>query len=114
MVTLSFGDVLTIADAGAAKTRLTASGPHAVGMPLDDSNLVIKALGLARRRANVHVVKRIPHGGGLGGGSADAAAVLRWAGFGRSASALERASTIGADVPFCLVGGRARVTGIGE
>jgi 4-diphosphocytidyl-2-C-methyl-D-erythritol kinase len=58
----------------------------------------------------VHLHKRIPHGGGLGGGSADAAAVLRWAGF----RDLHAAATIGADVPFCLVGGRARVTGIGE
>ena len=58
----------------------------------------------------MHVEKRIPHGGGLGGGSADAAAVLRWAGF----DDLTAASRLGADIPFCLVGGRARVRGIGE
>ena len=61
-------------------------------------------------RPRVHVDKRIPHGGGLGGGSADAAAVLRWAGV----DDLGAASRLGADVPFCLVGGRARVRGIGE
>ena len=49
-------------------------------------------------------------GSGLGGGSADAAAVLRWAGCRDVAVA----ASLGADVPFCLVGGRARVTGIGE
>ncbi|MEY4231098.1 MAG: 4-diphosphocytidyl-2-C-methyl-D-erythritol kinase, partial [Actinomycetota bacterium] len=54
--------------------------------------------------------KQVPHGGGLGGGSADAAAVLRWAGF----DDLVAASRLGADIPFCLVGGRARVRGIGE
>ena len=54
--------------------------------------------------------KRIPSGAGLGGGSADAAAVLRWAGV----TDLEVAARLGADVPFCLVGGRARVTGVGE
>ena len=54
--------------------------------------------------------KRIPAGAGLGGGSADAAAILRWAGV----TDLDRAATLGADVPFCVVGGRARVTGIGE
>ena len=54
--------------------------------------------------------KRIPAGAGLGGGSADAAAVLRWAGF----ADLEAAARLGADVAFCVVGGRARVTGIGE
>src|SRR5262249_40793803 len=54
--------------------------------------------------------KRIPAGGGLGGGSSNAAAVLRWAG----CDDLAVAAALGADVPFCLHGGRARVTGIGE
>jgi 4-diphosphocytidyl-2-C-methyl-D-erythritol kinase len=54
--------------------------------------------------------KHIPTGGGLGGGSADAAAVLRWAGVDDVATAV----ALGADVPFCLAGGRARVRGIGE
>ena len=58
----------------------------------------------------MHIDKRIPPGGGLGGGSADAAAVLRWAGV----DDLAAAAALGADVPFCLVGGRARVRGIGE
>jgi 4-diphosphocytidyl-2-C-methyl-D-erythritol kinase len=58
----------------------------------------------------VHVDKRIRAGGGMGGGSSNAAAVLRWAG----SSDLGLAARLGADVPFCLIGGRARVTGIGE
>jgi 4-diphosphocytidyl-2-C-methyl-D-erythritol kinase len=107
MVTLELADELTVDPDGDA---LTASGPFADGMPLDASNLVAKALALAGRLAAVHVDKRIPHGGGLGGGSADAAAVLRWAGF----TDLVAASRLGADIPFCLVGGRARVRGIGE
>ena len=107
MVTLDLADTLTIDPEGVA---LTASGPFGGGMPLDGSNLVAKALRLVERRATVNIDKRIPHGGGLGGGSADAAAVLRWAGY----ADLAGASSIGADVPFCLVGGRARVTGIGE
>ena len=44
------------------------------------TNLVRRALEAVGRRAAVRLVKRIPVGGGLGGGSADAAAVLRWAG----------------------------------
>ncbi len=79
-------------------------------MPADGSNLVIKALTAAGRAADVHLVKHIPNGAGLGGGSADAAAVLRWAGIDDPAVAV----ALGADVPFCLVGGRARVAGIGE
>ncbi len=62
------------------------------------------------RETYVSIDKQIPHGGGLGGGSSDAAAILRWAGFDE----LEAASKLGADIPFCLIGGRARVQGIGE
>lgn len=107
MATLEWGDSLVIDPAG---TGLTASGPFAAGVPLDDTNLVARALRLCGRTASVHLHKRIPHGGGLGGGSADAAAVLRWAGWHDPQSAAQ----LGADVPFCLVGGRARVRGIGE
>ena len=60
--------------------------------------------------AKVHVVKRIPPGAGLGGGSTDAAAILRWAGCTDQRVAVR----LGADVPFCLAGGRATVRGVGE
>ena len=73
-------------------------------------NLITRALALVGRDARVTVTKRIPLGAGLGGGSADAAAILRWAGY----SDVQGAAQLGADVPFCLVGGRARVQGIGE
>jgi 4-diphosphocytidyl-2-C-methyl-D-erythritol kinase len=107
MVTLDLADTLTVTPDG---DGLTADGPFAEGMPLDETNLVRRALRLAGRTAGVHVHKSIPHGGGLGGGSADAAAVLRWAGF----DDLVAASRLGADIPFCIAGGRARVRGIGE
>lgn len=107
MVTLDLADALTIDPDGEG---ITVSGPFAEGVPTDGTNLVARALALAGRRAHVHVDKRIPHGGGLGGGSADAAAVLRWAGVTDPATAVR----LGADLPFCLVGGRARVRGIGE
>ena len=79
-------------------------------MPEDDDNLVRRALAVAGRRAYIRLHKQIPAGAGLGGGSADAAAVLRWAGI----SDPEVAARLGADVPFCLIGGRARVSGVGE
>jgi len=77
---------------------------------LPPDNLVSRALAAVGRDAHVSLEKRIPAGAGLGGGSADAAAVLRWAG----CQDVSVAASIGADVPFCVVGGRARVTGIGE
>ncbi|MEO8267302.1 MAG: 4-(cytidine 5'-diphospho)-2-C-methyl-D-erythritol kinase [Ilumatobacteraceae bacterium] len=107
MVTLDWHDTLTV---DPASTGLTADGPYAKGLPLDDSNLVAKALHHVARSASVHITKSLPYGGGLGGGSADAAAVLRWAGY----SDVVGAAALGADVAFCLVGGRARVRGIGE
>lgn len=107
MVSLSLFDVVTV---DPSRTGIAATGPFADGVPTDSSNLVAKALRLAGRDAHVTIDKRIPHGGGLGGGSTDAAAVLRWAGYDDVAGA----AAIGADVSFCVAGGRARVRGIGE
>jgi 4-diphosphocytidyl-2-C-methyl-D-erythritol kinase len=107
MTTLDLADELVVERGGSG---IEVIGPYAEGVPVDDSNLVAKALRHAGVDAAVRIDKRIPHGGGLGGGSADAAAVLRWLGV----TDLDVALALGADVPFCLVGGRARVRGIGE
>ena len=75
------------------------------------------ALGDQRLGCQIRVIKRIPAGGGLGGGSADAAAVLRglcslW---NVDPSLLHPiAAQLGADVPFLLKGGLALATGIGD
>jgi 4-diphosphocytidyl-2-C-methyl-D-erythritol kinase len=71
---------------------------------------VVRALDAVGRRARVRLTKRIPAGAGLGGGSSDAAAVLRWA----AALDPELALKLGADVPFCVAGGRALVSGVGD
>ena len=107
MVSLELHDVLTITE---DESGMSVSGPFASGVPIDDNNLVNRALQLCGKTAHVHIEKNIPHGGGLGGGSSDAAAVLRWAGY----SDYVASSRLGADIPFCMLGGRARVTGIGE
>jgi 4-diphosphocytidyl-2-C-methyl-D-erythritol kinase len=65
MVTLSLHDEITIDPAG---DGVEVTGRHADGVPVDDSNLVRKALWLVERQAHVTIDKRIPHGGGLGGG----------------------------------------------
>jgi 4-diphosphocytidyl-2-C-methyl-D-erythritol kinase len=113
MVSLDLHDLITLTPGGHG---IDASGPFCDGIPLDGTNLVARAMRLAGHAddVGVHLHKLIPHGGGLGGGSTDAATVLRWCGYGPSAPALEHASRLGADIPFCLVGGRARVRGIGE
>lgn len=82
------------------------------------ANAFFKAAGIAGG-ASIRLIKRIPSGAGMAGGSADAAAVLA------SLNALYETTfsqeelcrlglTLGADVPFCLTGATARVTGIGE
>ena len=99
MVSIDLCDTLEVGPGD----ELEVVGAHALATGSD--NLIRRALALVDRRANVLLHKRIPPGAGLGGGSADAAAILRWAGF----DDLEAAATIGADVPFCVVGGRAQV-----
>ncbi|MFM7068280.1 MAG: 4-(cytidine 5'-diphospho)-2-C-methyl-D-erythritol kinase, partial [Actinomycetes bacterium] len=99
MVTVNLFDELRISDtSGVTPTSLTVvderSGERRVGA-LDD--LVRRALDVVGRSASVELIKRIPAGAGLGGGSADAAAVLRWAG----CDDLAVAAALGADVPFC-------------
>ncbi len=107
MVSIDLTDELVIDPDG---DGLTVEGASGLAVPADDDNLVRRALRLVGRTAQVRLTKRIPAGAGLGGGSADAAAILRWADHDDARSA----AALGADVPFCLLGGRARVTGIGE
>jgi len=111
MVSIDLADTLTFAPGSGISVHDEVGGGLGVqGVPSGSANLVAQALELVGRSAAVRIVKRIPAGAGLGGGSADAAAVLRWAG----TTDLNLAAQLGADVPFCVRGGRARVTGVGE
>ena len=80
MVSLDLADTLVFAEGDSLSivTEATASG--ALAVHADDDNLVRRALRHVGRTASVMLTKRIPAGGGLGGGSSDAAAVFRWAG----------------------------------
>jgi 4-diphosphocytidyl-2-C-methyl-D-erythritol kinase len=106
MVSLDLADELTFTEGSGFEV---VEG-HEFGHVDPDHNLVNQALWAVGRKAHVALRKRIPAGGGLGGGSSNAATVMRWAG----CDDLGIAESLGADVPFCLHGGRARVTGIGE
>ena len=110
MVSLSLADELTFTDGGTGLTLVAEPGTRAESLDGDGDNLITRALAAVGRRAAVHVRKRIPLGGGLGGGSTDAAAVLRWA----RCTDLDVARALGSDVPFSVVGGRALVEGTGE
>lgn len=104
MVTIDLADTLVFAPGSGLEIVPLVESPRF------EPTLVTRALEAVGRQAFVRLEKRIPVGGGLGGGSADAAAVLRWAGV----DDIGVAASLGADVPFCLVGGRAKVGGVGE
>ena len=95
------------------------------GVPADDRNLAVRAARLVAQRigysGGVHldIVKHVPVAGGMGGGSADAAAALvacdaLWGAELGSAELHKLASRLGADVPFALMGGTAIGTGRGD
>jgi 4-diphosphocytidyl-2-C-methyl-D-erythritol kinase len=115
-------DVLTLTFAG----REIAVTTNDRSIPADDSNLAVKAVRLFRNLTGIeagiriHIEKNIPAAAGLGGGSADAAAVL-WAlnrRFGTPvppAELMVESVRLGADVPFFLFPHAAAVgTGIGD
>lgn len=104
---------------------LAMDGPYAAGVPVDETNLALRAARALAEHAGVpaaarlHIRKRIPVAGGMAGGSADAAGVLLacnelW-GLDLDATQLaEVAATLGSDVPFALTGGTALGYGRGE
>jgi len=101
--TISLHDTLTFAESD--RLELSCDDPT---IPVDDTNLVIRAAGDAKVAVALH--KQIPAGGGLGGGSSDAAATL--VALGKPSPDI--ALTLGSDVPFFLTGGTAYATGRGQ
>lgn len=87
---------------------LEVIGPCAAGVPLDARNLVWQAAEMAGWTGHIILEKNLPHGAGLGGGSADAAAVLR------HLDTPQFAPELGADVAVCLSSRFQRMQGIGD
>ena len=97
-----------------------------IDMPVDDSNFISKAYQLIRSMAEkvdteyaIHLIKQIPIGGGLGGGSSNAATTLNalnqlWK-LNFSLQELEKmGAELGADIPFFIKGGVQLVEGLGD
>ena len=93
----------------AAESSLTVIGPFADAVPLGTDNLCLRALDAVGVRARVVLDKQLPPASGIGGGTADAAAVLR--ALGRSPAHPE---ALGADLPACLLSRPLRMRGVGE
>ena len=92
---------------------IDVTGEHARGVPSDQRNLVWQAADAVGWTGRITLNKSLPHGGGIGGGSSDAAATLRvLAGSGNGK--LPNPVSLGADIPVCLMAKAARMRGIGE
>ncbi|MDR1669660.1 MAG: 4-(cytidine 5'-diphospho)-2-C-methyl-D-erythritol kinase [Oscillospiraceae bacterium] len=113
---------VTLTPCEAGRERFTAES-RGSALPQDESNLAVKAARLffAKRGFNgfdthINIVKRIPVSAGLGGGSSDAAAVLRAlsARFPLPDRLTVPALELGSDVPYCLRGGVRLAEGRGE
>jgi len=123
---VAFADLADSLDASPADTlSLTLDGPASSSLAGEGDNLALKAARLLADRAGVtpraalRLVKRIPVAAGLGGGSADAAATLQalvelWRLALPAEELFDLAARLGADVPMCLAGRPALVSGVGE
>lgn len=112
---------VTLNDTGTVRAKTSFSY-----IPGDERNLAVKAakrylseIGDSEHGAIIEIKKHIPVGAGMGGGSSDAAAVLRAMNklFNRALSPerlVEISGDVGSDVPFCVVGGTALAEGRGE
>jgi len=119
--TISLYDSLTFSPAADNEIHLTCDDP---ALPAGENNLVYRAASLLKKEFNVrsgakiHLAKRIPSPGGLGGGSSDAAVTLLglarlWDIKPAFAALITIAAQLGSDVPFFLYGGTALGTGRG-
>jgi len=123
MHTISLCDTIAITPNNSDDITLSS---NMLGLPADETNLAVRAAraffkysGIARRGMHIHIEKHIPVAGGLGGGSSNAAAILRAlnSAFGEPLSPkkiAEAALELGSDVPFFLKGGAALCRGQGE
>ncbi|MDB6182169.1 4-(cytidine 5'-diphospho)-2-C-methyl-D-erythritol kinase [Paracoccus fistulariae] len=92
---------------------LTLDGPFAAGLQPDEDNLCLRAARSMGAEVAIGLTKNLPVASGIGGGSADAAAVLRTLtrmGYGLP----DNPERLGADVPVCLLSAPARMQGVGE
>lgn len=122
MQTIGLCDELVLSQVDTEGIFVSTNRPE---LPTDERNLVYRAARLLREEfglpggIRIHLEKKIPMAAGLAGGSTDAAAVLRGMnelyGLGLSEAQLcERGVKLGADIPYCIMGGTALAEGIGE
>ncbi|MCM1118486.1 MAG: 4-(cytidine 5'-diphospho)-2-C-methyl-D-erythritol kinase [bacterium] len=121
MQTVGICDILTFTVAGSGIRITTDSGE----LPVNEDNLIYRAAALlmetcgVKEGIDIYLEKHIPIAAGMAGGSSDAAATLQGINelftLGLSEEQLRQLGVrIGADVPYCIMGGTALAEGIGE
>lgn len=109
VVFADIGDDITVEPA--IEDRLTIGGPFGAGLTAGPDNLIIKALRqCGASPQSVRLTKRLPVSSGLGGGSANAAAILRM--FDTDERVDD--ATLGADIPVCRLSQTSMMEGIGD
>ena len=109
------GDRVTLAPWDGLHPELQITGPQAGALPPSDDNLCLRAARAMGGGVAMTLHKVLPVASGIGGGSADAAAVLRaMRRIGRALPPAAEILALGADVPVCLAGRAVRMTGVGE
>lgn len=122
MQTVELHDTLTFKENATGEITMTCDNET---LPVDENNLCIRAAKLLKDEfefsggVDIHLKKRIPIAAGMAGGSTDAAAVLKAVNeifeLGLSKKELmKRGVKLGADIPYCIMGGTALAEGIGE
>ncbi|MEM1372238.1 MAG: 4-(cytidine 5'-diphospho)-2-C-methyl-D-erythritol kinase [Pseudomonadota bacterium] len=111
VVFADIGDRLTLRPYDVMSINVT--GPFAPGVPTDARNLAWRAAEAAGVSCEITLDKVLPHAAGIGGGSSDAAAVLRCAD-GLGGQVPSDVAALGADVPVCMTLGAQRMSGIGD
>ena len=123
MHTVSLCDTVTLTKTGRSGIEISGSDPL---IPCNEKNIAYKCAaaffdktGISSGGVSIDIIKRIPSQAGMGGGSADGAAVLT--GLDRlfetrlsEGQLISIGAKIGADIPFCIKGGCGYCTGIGE
>ena len=93
------------------ENKISITGPFGHMLNANESNSTIQALkGIDRSPQHIKLVKNLPVSAGIGGGSANAAAVMRIF----NSESIQVAMSLGADVPVCLFSKTAQMSGIGE
>lgn len=119
-----YDDVIILREDGTQTYEIEVSTDADI-LPNDKGNLAFMAAKVLmeaydiKSKVKIHINKRIPIAGGMAGGSADCAAVLRGVNklfqLGLTDEQLQEYGVkLGADVPYCIVGGTKRAQGIGE